>query len=142
MPASQTRQVFLVKAGALAHFVVSDEDQEMKLTDVEVNGRPTGHMIQVGGYYGKRRVVYEIPREPLDDYFRGRPHLTDSQRHTLVTSNIGSIAAAMQDKCERQAWREIDRGTGPFWLLDFDERDLKLTDHQLAADEVRSRDSG
>ncbi len=108
----------------------------MKLTDVEVNERPIGSMIQVGGYYDKRRVVYEIPREPLDDYFRGRPHLTDAQRHTLVTSNIDSIAAAMQDKCERQAWSETDRGTGPFWLLDFDGRDLKLSDRQLVADEA------
>ena len=87
------------------------------------------------GYFDKRRVVYEIPREPLDDYFPQRPHLTDAQRHTLVTSNLDSIAAVMQEKCERQAWRETNRGRGTFWLLDFNPRDLQLTDHQLVADE-------
>ena len=107
----------------------------MKLTDVEVNGQSMGSIIQVGAYYNKRRVVYEIPREPLDDYFRGRPHLTDAQRHTLVTSNIESIAAVMQSKCEQQAWLETNRGVGLFWLLNFDARDLKLSDHQLGADE-------
>jgi hypothetical protein len=106
----------------------------MKLTDMEV-APPQLYGVKVGGHFGDRRVIYEMPREALDDYFRHRPHLTDAQRHTLVTSNLDSIAAAMQTKCEQQAWREINRGVGSFWLLDFDARDLKLSDHQLAADE-------
>jgi hypothetical protein len=108
----------------------------MPLTNIEVDG-PQHDWVRVGGYYGDRRVIYEIPREPLDDYFQHRPHLTDLQRHTLVTSNLEAVAAAMQRKCEQQAWREVNRGTGPFWLLDFDACDLSLSDHQLAADEAR-----
>ncbi|MGJ5050352.1 hypothetical protein ACQR09_25080 [Bradyrhizobium oligotrophicum] len=107
----------------------------MKLIDVEVD-KPQSHVVRVGGYFGKRRVIYEIPREPLDDYFRDRPNLTDLKRHTLVTSNLETITAVMQQKCEQQQWRETDRGTGPFWLLDFDARDLKLSDHQLVAEEM------
>ena len=61
----------------------------MELTDVEVNNRPQiDGSIQVGGYFGAGRVVYEIPRVPLDDYFPQRPDLSDAQRHTLVTSNL------------------------------------------------------
>jgi hypothetical protein len=108
-----------------------------KLVDVKCNRTAAGTMIEVAGYFGSRRVVYEIPREALDDYFPGRPHLTDEQRFTLVKSNLEAIAAAMQDKCEWQAWCEVNRGRGPFWLLDFDARDLtrdlKLSDHQLVA---------
>ncbi|MGY3448344.1 hypothetical protein [Bradyrhizobium sp. USDA 4353] len=107
----------------------------MKLIDVEVD-KPQSNLVKVGGYFGKRRVIYEIPREPLDDYFRHRPHLTDLERHTLVTSNLEAITVVMQQKCEQQEWVETDRGTGPFWLLNFDARDLKLSDHQLVADEL------
>lgn len=106
----------------------------MKLTDVEMD-KLQAHVVRVGGYFGKRRVIYEIPREPLDDYFRHRPRLSDLERYTLVASNLEAIKIVMQQKCEQEAWRETDRGLGPFWLLDFDPRDLKLSDHQLAADE-------
>jgi hypothetical protein len=104
----------------------------MKLTDVEVNSKPQiDGGIQVGGYFGARRVVYEIPRVPLDDYFPRRPHLNDAQRHTLVTSNLDAIKAIMQRKCEQQAWNETGAPGGSFWLLDFDPRDLnkQLSDH-------------
>jgi hypothetical protein len=107
----------------------------MKLTGIDC--RPEAdYSIQVAGYFGDRRVVYEIRREPLDDYFPKRSHLTDTERHTLVKSNLDSITAVMQKACERQAWCEVNRGKGPFWLLDFNPRDLKLSDHQLAADEA------
>ncbi|MCP3477689.1 hypothetical protein NLM33_46980 (plasmid) [Bradyrhizobium sp. CCGUVB1N3] len=48
----------------------------VKLTDIAVD-KPQGYRVVVGGYFGDRRVIYEIPREPLDDYFPHRPHLTD-----------------------------------------------------------------
>jgi len=108
----------------------------MELTDVEVNNRPQiDGSIQVGGYFGARRVVYEIPRVPLDDYFPQRPDLSDAQHHTLVTSNLDAIKAIMQRKCEQQAWRETDAPGGSFWLLDFEPRDLRqqLSDHRLSA---------
>jgi hypothetical protein len=108
----------------------------MKLRDVEVSAPQIDHSIQVAAYFGKLRVVYEIPREPLDDYFPRRPHLTDVERRTLVTSNLESITAVMQQRCEQQAWRETNRGRGPFWMLDFKASDLKLSDHQLVADEA------
>ena len=106
----------------------------MILTDVKVNDRPEiGGSIQVGGHFGARRVVYEIPRVPLDDYFPKWPRLSDAQRHTLVTSNLNAIKAIMQRKCELQAWRETRAPGGSFWLLEFDPRDLhqQLSDHQL-----------
>jgi hypothetical protein len=109
----------------------------MKLTDVEVNSKPQIYgSIQVGGYFGARRVVYEIPRVPLDDYFPRR-QLSDAQRHMLVTSNLDAIKAIVQRKCEQQAWNETDAPGGSFWLLDFDRGDLdqQLSDHQLVADE-------
>jgi hypothetical protein len=107
------------------------------MTLVDVDCRPqVDYSIQVAGYFGERRVVYEIPREALDDYFPKRPHLTDMERHTLAKSNLDSITAVMQKKCEQQVWRETNRSKGPFWLLDFNPRDLKLSDHQLAADEA------
>jgi hypothetical protein len=109
---------------------------EYAMTLVDVDCRPqVEYSIQVAGYFGKQRVVYEIPREALDDYFPKRPHLTDKERHTLVKSNLGSITAVMQQKCEQQAWSETNRGRGTFWFLDFNARDLKLSDHQLVADE-------
>jgi hypothetical protein len=102
----------------------------MKLTDVEVNGAPQiDQSILVGGYFGPRRVVYKIPRVPLDDYFPRRPDLTDAERHTLVTSNLDSIKIIMQRECEQQAWNETNTPGGSFWLLDFDPRDL---DRQLS----------
>lgn len=110
----------------------------MKLTDVEVNSKPQiDGSIQVGGYFGARRVVYEIPRITLDDYFPRRPHLSDEERRTLVTSNLDAIKAIMHRKCEQQAWNETDAPGGAFWLLDFDPRDLnqQLNDHQLVANE-------
>jgi hypothetical protein len=107
----------------------------MKLTDVEVSRPQIDHAIQVAGYFGTRRAVYEIPRESLDDYFPRRPHLTDTERHTLVKSNLKAIMTVMQQKCELEAWRETNRGRGTFWLLDFNPRDLQLSDHQLVADE-------
>jgi len=70
----------------------------MKLTDVEVSRPQIDHTIQVASYFGTRRVVYEIPREPLDDYFPRRPHLTDTERHTLVNSNLKGITTVMQQK--------------------------------------------
>ena len=112
----------------------------MRLTDVEVDKQQL-YSVKVGGYFGDRRVVYEIPREALDDYFHGRPHLTDTQRHTLVTSNLESISAVMQQKCEQQAWHSADRGVGQFWLLHFGAGDLKLNDHQLAADEKAQQEA-
>ena len=107
----------------------------MKLIDVEVSGPQIDHSFQVAGYFGKRRVVYEIPREPLDDYFPRRPHLTDMDRRMLVTSNLEAITTVMQQKCEQEAWRETNRGRGTFSLLNFDPRDLQLSDHQLVAHE-------
>lgn len=107
----------------------------MNLVDVDCQLQ-VDYTIQVAGYFGERRVVYEIPREALDDYFPKRPHLTDPERLTLVKSNLDAITAVMQKKCKQQAWREINRSKGPFWLLDFDARDLKLSDHQLVADEA------
>jgi hypothetical protein len=107
----------------------------MTLTDVDCRPQ-VDYSIQVAGYFGTQRVVYEIPREALVDYFPKRPHLTDEQRYVLVKSNLDSIATVMQRKCEQQAWRESDRGKGAFSLLDFDARDLKLSDHQLVADEA------
>ena len=102
----------------------------MKLADVEVNSTPKiDGSILVGGYFGPRRVVYEIPRVLLDDYFPRRPHLNDAQRRTLVTSNLDSIKIIMQRKCEQQAWNETNTPGGSFWLLDFDPRDL---DRQLS----------
>jgi hypothetical protein len=82
----------------------------MKLTDVEVNGRSQNGRIQVGGYFGPRRVAYEIPREPLDDYFP-RSDLSDAQRHTLMTSNLNAIKAIMQLKM-RTAGVERDQRAG------------------------------
>jgi len=106
----------------------------MKLTDVEVNDRPEiDGSIRVGGHFGARRVVYQIPRVPLDDYFPKWPHLSDAQRHTLVTSNLNAIKGIMQRQCELQAWREIRAPGGSFWLLEFEPRDLhrQLSDYQL-----------
>src|SRR4051794_15732104 len=106
------------------------------MTLVDVDCRPqVNYSIQVAGNFGGRRVVYEIPREALDDHFPKWPHLTDKERHTLVKSNLDPITVVMRKKCEQQAWRETNRGRGPFWLLDFNARDLKLSDHQLVADE-------
>ena len=102
----------------------------MKLTDNEVSRSQIDHAIQVAGYFGTRRVVYEIPREPLDDYFPRRPHLTDTERHTLVNSNLKAIA-----EMRAGGLAETNRGRGTFWLLDFNPRDLQLSDHQLVADE-------
>jgi hypothetical protein len=53
----------------------------MTLVDVDCRAR-VDYSIQVAGYFGGRRVVYEIPREALDDHFAERPHLTDMERHT------------------------------------------------------------
>jgi hypothetical protein len=101
---------------------------------VHVETRPYfDHKFPVAGYFGDRRVVYEIPSKALDDYFPGRPHLTNEQRFALVKSNVDAIAAAMQALCEQESWRRINRGAGWFWLLDFDAGGLKLSDHQLAA---------
>lgn len=111
-----------------------------KLSHVEI--RPHfDQKIPLAAYFGDRRVVYEIPSKALDDYFLGRPHLTDEQRFALVKSNVEPIAAAMQALCEREAWRRTNRGAGWFWLLDFDAGDLKLSDHQLSVEE-KSADRG
>src|SRR5215469_7361673 len=42
--------------------------------------RAIEHSRQIAGNFGRRRAVYEIPREFLDDYFPHRPHLTDVER--------------------------------------------------------------
>ena len=111
---------------------------------IHVETRPDfDRKIPVAGYFGDRRVVYEIPCKALDDYFPDRPHLTDRQRFALVKSNVDAIAAAMQALCEREAWRRINRGAGWFWLLDFDVCDLKLSDQHLALEETSAdRETG
>jgi hypothetical protein len=103
---------------------VQREIRPVKLTGVEVD-KPQHYWVKVGGNFGGRRVVYEIPREPLDDYFSHRQNMTDLERHTLVTNNVAAITLVMQRKCEQQAWSEVNRGVGSFWLLDFDPRDVE-----------------
>jgi hypothetical protein len=112
-----------------------------KLSHVEI--RPNFHRkTPIAAYFGDRRVVYEIPGEALDDYFLGRPHLTDEQRLALLRSNVEAIAAVMQTLCEREAWRRTNRGEGWFWLLDFDPGDLKLGDHKLSVEEKSAEREG
>jgi len=59
--------------------------------------------ITIKADYGKERVVTEIPREFLDDYFRQRS-LTNEQRRKLVESNIEALATTITQKYDQGIW--------------------------------------
>jgi len=57
---------------------------------------------------GKERIVAEIPRMLLDDYFHQRS-LTGEQRQKLVESNIEAIATTITQKYEQGMWETENR---------------------------------
>jgi hypothetical protein len=80
----------------------------MQLTNLEVSPAPRSFgSVLVAGYYGEQRVIAEIDRVDLDDYFeKGYPHLDDAQRRILVDGNKEIIGGLMQKKCEAGEWKD------------------------------------
>lgn len=64
--------------------------------------------------YGGQRVIAEIQRVDLDDYFeRSWPHLTGADRRTLVEGNSDIIGGYhTQRRCEAGEWRDEVRPGG------------------------------
>src|ERR1039458_1327661 len=87
---------------------------------------------------GKERVVTEIPRVFLDDYFSQRS-LTNEQRRKLVESNIEAIATTITQKYEQGIWEAEHRFGSTIRRVDLTISDLRagprLTDICLVVEE-------
>jgi hypothetical protein len=87
---------------------------------------------------GKERVVAEIPRRFLDDYFPHRS-LTSEKRRTLVLGNLDAIGSTMSRKYEAGEWRPEPRYGSTIRRIDFSMADLQggpqLSDASLIVEE-------
>jgi hypothetical protein len=116
----------------------------LKLTDFEVAAAPeVDYAIMVKGNYGQQRVIAEIARIDLDDYFEDRqPNLTDADRQTLVEDNAEIIAGHMQRKCETGEWKDENRFSSTVKRVEINLQDLRkgprLTDEKLATRKAAS----
>jgi hypothetical protein len=112
----------------------------MPLTSFEVAPSPEiDHAITIKADDGDKRVVAQIPRHVLDDYFPHRS-LTDDQRLALVESNIDAFKAIISRKYEAGEWRDEPRfGSTIRRVDDIDMADIRsaprLTDARLVMEE-------
>lgn len=83
----------------------------MQLANFGVSPKPEiDGSVVVAADYGKQRVICQVRRVDLDDYFQSTwPDLDDTDRRMLVEGNEGIFIAHVQKKCDAGDWRDEGR---------------------------------
>jgi hypothetical protein len=78
----------------------------MDITNFDCRSQIDGAVL-IAADYGRTRVLAEIRRVDLDDYFeRSCPHMTDTQRVAVVRANEAAIGALIAKKCAMGVWTD------------------------------------
>lgn len=80
----------------------------MQIANFEVSPKPVGFgSVDVAANYGKQRIVCQVRRVDLDDYFENSwPNLDDIDRRMLVEGNEAIFVGHLQKKCDAGDWKD------------------------------------